>query len=346
LKSPASTSSPIKVGIILLAVAVFLLIASYFLSMFIGVALLFTPAGIEFGLGNSSFLIQFLSVWVVFVFCFVAAWKVRRSIREVVSKAFRSPSARLFDNWLFAMPIIASALWFVVSSIIDLQNLLNVPTGNLPAPVTDAETFELYLGLTRAPAIEELAFRVIPIGIIVLAQLLLTQESSGGSVQPEKPRMKLALFSFLFPDKAKRLAGVDNVEAKGIVKGISKDEWLILLFTSVVFAVAHIISGAGWQTGKVTSTFVQGLVFGVVFLAYGFHASILLHWFFNYYFYTIELGSYYLGWSLNAFLWIDTLTQWLGVISTVFFIFVMLRMLIPKKQKASAEPISIATESP
>lgn len=345
LKVTTSMNSLIKLGIVLLVIAVFLLIASYFLSMFVGLALFFAPAGVEFGLGNSSFLIQFLSVWVVFVFCFAAAWKIRRSFHEVVSKAFRSPSAKLFDNWLFAMPIIASALLFVVSSIIDLQNLINVPTGSLPPPSTDAETFELYLGLTRAPVIEELAFRVIPIGIIVLARLLLTQGNSGGSVQPVKQKLRFFLFSFLFPDKAKRMVSVENVEANGIVKGISKDEWLILLFTSVVFAVAHVVSGVGWQFGKVTSSFVQGFAFGVVFLAYGVQAGILLHWFFNYYFYTFELGNYYLGWNLNSFSWIDTLTQWLGVVSTVVFIFVGVRMLMTKKQNAPTEPISTVPES-
>jgi hypothetical protein len=309
-----------------------LLIATYVLSIFVGLALFFTPAGMEFGLSNTLPFLQFLSLWVIFMLCFVAAWKMRKSFREVVSKAFKSPFLKLFDNWLFAMPIIASTLLFVVSSIIDLQNLINVPTGSLPPPSTDAETFELYLGLTRAPVIEELAFRVIPIGIIVLARLLLTQGNSGGSVQPVKQKLRFFLFSFLFPDKAKGLVGVENVEANGIVKGISKDEWLILLFTSVVFAVAHVVSGVGWQFGKVTSSFVQGFVFGLVFLVYGVQAGILLHWFFNYYFYTFELGNYYLSLNVGFFSWIEPFSLLLGAVFSIIFIFLWVRRLVPKKQ--------------
>jgi hypothetical protein len=314
--------------------------------MVVGLELFFTPVGVEFGLSISLPFAQFLFLWLIILLCFIAAWKMRKSFREVVSKAFRSPFVELFDNWLFAMPLIASALLFIVSSIIDLQNLVNVPTGSIPAPRTDAETFELYLSLTWAPVIEELAFRVIPIGIFVLARLLLIQGNGDRNSQFVKQKPRLFLFSFLFPDKAKDMVGLENVEAKGIVSGISKDEWFILLFTSIVFAFAHLVPGVGWQFGKVTSTLVQGFVFGLVFLAYGVQASILLHWFFNYYFYTFELGSYYLSLNASFFSWIEPLTLLLGAVFSVVFIFIWLKKLVSKKQHASATVISPLPESP
>jgi len=328
-------SSGLKLGIAVLVVIVSAFISSYFLSMIVGLMLFSTPAGFEFGLGNGLPFIQFLFLWVIFALCFAIAWKIRRSFHEVVSRAFTSPFSRLFDNWLFVMPVIACALWFIVSSIIELQDLINVPTGGLPVPTTDAETFQLYLDLTSAPIIEELAFRIVPIGIVVLARLFLTQAggSRSTSFQSVTQKLKLFVFSFLFPDKAKGMIGMGNVESKGLVNGISKDEWFILLFTSLVFAGAHLISGIGWQYGKVTSVFVQGFVFGIVFLAYGFQAGILLHWFFNYYFYTYELGNYYLGWNIGALpFWMDTLTLWIGAVFTiVLFILLLQRMLRTKK---------------
>ena len=335
-------SSGLKLGIAVLVVIVSAFISSYFLSMIVGLMLFSTPAGFEFGLGNGLPFIQFLFLWVIFALCFVIAWKIRRSFHEVVSRAFTSPFSRLSDNWLFVMPIIASALWFIVSSIIELQDLINVPTGGLPVPTTDAETFQLYLDLTRAPIIEELAFRIVPIGIVVLARLFLAQASRSTSFQSVRQKLKLFLFSFLFPDKAKGMVGMGNVESKGLAKGISKDEWFILLFTSLVFAGAHLISGIGWEYGKVTSVFVQGFVFGIVFLAYGFQAGILLHWFFNYYFYTFELGNYYLGWNLDAFLpWLDTSTRWIGgAFTIVLLILLLLRMSTTKKPPNSVAPES------
>lgn len=324
-------NSLLKSCIAVLIVTVSVLIASYFLSMAIGLMLFLTPAGGEFGLGSGLPFVQFLFLWVIFVLCFVAAWKIRTSFHEVVSNAFRSSFAKFFDNWLFAMPMIASALLFIVSSIIDLQNLINVPTGGLPVPRTDAETFGLYLDLARAPVIEEVAFRIVPIGIVVLTRMLLFQ-GSGGNVQSVGQRLRLVLFSFLFPDKAKGVVGAGNVESKGLVNGISKDEWFILLFTSLVFAGAHLVSGIGWEYGKVTSVFVQGFVFGLAFLAYGFQAGILLHWFFNYYFYTFELGNYYLSLNVGFFSWIEPLTLFIGAVFSIIFIFLWLRRLVPKKQ--------------
>jgi hypothetical protein len=314
--------------------------------MAIGLSLFFTPVGLEFGLGSTLPFVHYLLIWGIFVLCFIAAWEFRKSFGEVVSKAFRNPMVKLFDNWLFAMPMVASALFFVVSSIIDLQNLVNVPTGSIPAPRTDAETFELYLNLARAPVIEELAFRVIPIGILVLTQSLLIRGGGDGNSKSGKQGPKMFLLSFLFPDKAKGIVGIENVQTKGVVSGISKEEWLILLFTSLVFAAAHLASGVGWQFGKITSTFVQGFVFGIVFLAYGIHAPILLHWFFNYYFYTFELGNYYLSLNLALFSWIETVTLWLGAVFTVVFTFLLLRRLVSKKQRASAVPTSSLPESP
>jgi hypothetical protein len=315
--------------------------------MFVGLALFFTPAGMEFGLSSGVPLFYFLVLWAIFVLCFVAAWKMRRSVREVVSKAFRSPFSKVFDNWLLAMPIVASILLFIVYSIIDLQDLVNVPTGGLPVPVTDAETFALYVDLTLAPVIEELAFRIVPLGIIVLSRLLLIRENDGERVKPVKQKLRLGLFSFLFPDKAKGMVGLENVEAKGIVNGISKEEWLILLFTSVIFAVAHILSGVGWQFGKATSTFVQGFVFGFAFLAYGAQTGILLHWFFNYYFYTFDLGSYYLSLNVGFFSWIEPFTRLLGAVFSIIFLFLWLRRLVPeiRRLQLRLHPISTAPES-
>ena len=138
MKATTTMSSLLKSGIAALIIIVSVLIASYFLSMLVGLTLFSTPAGIEFGFGSELPFIQFLFLWMIFALCFVAAWKIRRSFRNVVSNAFKHPFAKLFDNWLFAMPIIACTLWFIVSSIIELQDLINVPTGGLPVPTTDA----------------------------------------------------------------------------------------------------------------------------------------------------------------------------------------------------------------
>lgn len=327
-----------KMGVVALVVIVFLLLASFFLAMLLGPTLFFlTPVSLDFNLG-----VFFLLAWSLFILCFLAGWQLRESFRHVVSKAFSRPFNRLFNNWLFAMPVVASTLLFVVSLIIAVQDLGGVPTGGLPAPKTDVEAFSFYLSLTYAPLIEEIGFRILPIGIFLATHLLLTQTELGTTSQSFIQRLKLFLSSFLYPDKAKQMVeGVKNVTANGVLNGISKGEWIMLLFTSLVFGTAHIVSGIGWEFGKITSTFVQGFVFGLVYLAYGVQASILLHWFFNYYFYSFQLASHYLSSGFDFFVWIELLTLRLGLVFLVVFAYFGLKRMLTHRS-VSSEPTTTA----
>jgi membrane protease YdiL (CAAX protease family) len=352
-------------GIVALTVVVFLLVASYFLAMLLGPTLFFlTPAGLNFSLGevqppillflffgfyvpfalNAS--LFFMLLWGIFVLCFLAAWRLRESFHDVVSKVFSRPFSKLLNNWLFAMPIIASTLLTAVSFLIALQESFGVPTGAIPTPQTDAQYFDLYLSLSYASVIEEVGFRITPIGTFLLAQLLLTQSGRSLGTVSFRQRLEFFLTSFLYPDRAKKLVGGKNVAVNGIKEGISRGEWIMLLLTSLIFGAAHLISGIGWEAGKITSTFLQGFVFGVVYLAYGVQAPILLHWFFNYYFYSYELGTRYLSSGLEVFGLIEILTLMLGVFSLVVFAVLELKRILARQKQASSEPIDLVPQFP
>jgi hypothetical protein len=246
----------------------------------------------------------------------------------VVWKAFSRPLSKIFNNWLFAMPFVASALFSAVFLIISLQDLFGVPTGGIPEPITDFERFDLYLNLSYAPVVEEIGFRITPIGTFLLFSLFLIKSMNHRVTMSSWQRLKLFLFSFLYPDGAKRIVGEKTVAEHGILKGISKGEWVMLLITSFTFGVAHIVSGIGWEVGKVTSTFVQGFVFGIVYIAYGFQASILLHWFFNYYFYTYELSTQYYANMSEIPLLIYNVNFTIGrLVLIVFVIWVLMKIL-------------------
>lgn len=352
-----------KFGIVALTIVVFLSVASYFLAMLLGPVLFFlTPAGLDFSLREVQppillFLLfvfyipfalntgqLFLLLWSIFMSCFLAAWRLRESFRDVVAEAFSQPISKIFNNWLFATPIAASTLLAAVSLIIGLQDLFGIPTGEIPTPETDIARFDLYLSLSYASVIEEIGFRITPIGTFLLAYLFLIQ--SGGSTVTVSFRQRLGLFvaSFLYPDKAKRMVGVKNVAVHGIRDGISKSEWIMLILTSIIFGAAHLVSGIGWEAGKITSVFLQGFVFGVVYLAYGIQAPILLHWFFNYYFYSYELGTRYISSVFEAFN-LELFTFMLGVFFLVAFAFLELKRILPRRKLASAEPIDLGPQS-
>jgi hypothetical protein len=233
------------------------------------------------------------------------------------------------------MPIIASALYVAVISIIGLQELTNVPTGALPTPQTDTEVFDLYLSLSYAPVIEEIGFRIIPIGTFLLVYLLLIKSFESRITMSSWQRFKLFVFSFLYPDGAKNLIGEKTV-ALNSFNGISKREWIMILITSIIFGLAHILSGIGWEIGKVTSTFVQGFVFAIVYLAYGFQAPILMHWFFNYYSYTYYLSTQYYPTTLGIFAWSEFITLVLGVLSLIGFAILGLKKISKRQKNSSA----------
>jgi len=216
--------------------------------------------------------------------------------------------------------------------------LFGVPTGAIPTPKTDTEYFDLYLNLSYASIIEEVGFRITPIGTFLLAQLFLIQGGRSAVTVSFRQRFELFLVSFLYPDRAKRIVGVKNVAVNGIRDGISRGEWIMLLFTSLVFGAAHLVSGIGWEVGKITSTFLQGFVFGVVYLAYGFQAPILMHWFFNYYFYTYDLSTRYYAITSGIPVWIETTTLTLGRLGLIMFTILGLKKILTRWKKVTREP--------
>lgn len=94
---------------------------------------------------------------------------------------------------------------------------------------------------------------------------------------------KLVALSLIYPEGAKKKLGLKNVENYGWIRGISQTEWGIVIISATTFGLAHVLTGTGWGPGKLTIALIVGLVFAIVYLVYGITASILMHWFHNYY---------------------------------------------------------------
>ena len=130
---------------------------------------------------------------------------------------------------------------------------------------------------------------MIPIGAFIVFYMFATKRTSA----PFSVRQKLKHFfaSILFPDKAKGMVGAKTVNEHGIIKGISLGEWGVIVFTSIIFGLAHFNPGVSWEIGKITSATFAGFVLGFSYIAYGAHAAIIIHWFFNTYTKTFLLFS-------------------------------------------------------
>jgi hypothetical protein len=313
---------------IALIITVLLLVSSYFLAMFLGPTLLFSPDGLTASNENRPLPILlfiligfytpialnvglvFLFLWGVFAFCLVAAWEFRENFHEVIKKGFSRPTKKLFDNWLFVMPIITSMLLTAVIAIHSFQEAHGVPTGEIPLP---SNSFETLFELSYAALIEEIGFRVTPIGAFLIIYLFWAGRKNAVTLSLGQ-RLKLFLTAPLFPDEAKKMVGVKTVSDFGVRGGISLGEWVMVFFTSIVFGLAHYLSGGGWEIGKITSASVVGLAMGLTYLLYGAQASILLHWFFNYYNYAYYFASELYTSVFITFVMIDFITIILGVL--------------------------------
>lgn len=279
-----------------LMIVVFFTIFSYLFSIVLGPILFyFTPQGINTGIIYLSSLpiwfftisadipiglnlnVVFLIIWSIFILSFILASRLRESFQKTIKENLFQPSKKLFNNCLFAMPIINSMSLIAVMAIQSFQEAGGIPTG-IP-PVSGSDPFFAFVDLSYSVVIEEVGFRVIPIGAFFVFYFFVLKRL--GTTFSFKKRLKLFFSSIFFPDEAKKMVGEKTVNQYGIMKGIGLGEWGLIIFTSIIFGLAHFDPGNSWEIGKITSATFSGFVIGLSYLLYGFQASIILHWFFN-----------------------------------------------------------------
>lgn len=300
---PQIASASKNVVFVLYSLVAFVIVASYLFVHLMGYGFFFfTLGGLELSMRSFSFPILvlfllgfltpiplsagsvFLFVWIVYSLCFLFAWKWRQGFHVTFAKPASTKLRSVFSNFLFVMPLLSSMVLTAALAIIYSQGAVGIETG---APQLPPDPHEAFLDLAYAPFIEEVAFRLVPIGLLVVFYVFLLGRSVKG-VSVSGSRVKLFFLAFVYPEGAKKMVGLPNVGEHGVLKGISVIEWVMIIVTSVIFGSAHLISPIGWEVGKITSTFVQGFFFAVTYVAYGFEAPILLHWYFNYYFYFFD----------------------------------------------------------
>ena len=339
---------------LILVVGVLFLVVSYFIAMFLGVTLFFFTSK---GLVASRLHIQLFPVmlfaaiifyvpvsinvgllfsvlWVIFLLCFFAAWRFRESLAKTVRNVIYHSPADAFKNSLFAMPIISSIVLILALAITVLEASGGIPTGTPPLP---KDPFQDLLLLSLSPVIEEIGFRLTPIGTFLAVYLFFFREA-GKTPSSRTERLKTSFLAFLLPDKAKKMAGARNVSDSGVLRGITRVEWLIVVLTSLSFGLAHVLGG-GWDIGKVASASVQGFALGLTYLLYGIQAPILLHWFFNYYSYTYILSADVYPALSPLITLFDTVTFLFGVIGLLALATVLINN-IKKSRTERTTPVN------
>lgn len=319
------------------------IIATYALSMGLGIVVMFsTVEGL--GFSQSSIAINpllladlqvsvnaglyFMFLWWIFAICFAAAWRYKESLSSKLRELRSGHLAqRAFRNNLLAMPIITTMLLVAVYVLHFLQSQGGIPTGDpqVNDPFTD------FLQFSRAPFVEELLFRIFPIGSFLAAYIFAVMKSTNTELSRGQ-RLKACFLSILQPERAKQYAGLKTISEGGLFGGgMSWAEWIMVVFTASLFGIAHYLGG--WGPGKISQAGLSGLVFALAYLYYGAQAPFLLHWYSNYYFTVFNLSASYLS-GIDFGSVVFSANLFLGAFMWIGFTFLVLLIILSRLLKS------------
>jgi hypothetical protein len=202
---------------------------------------------------------------------------VKASYREGISALFASP---------FLATVIA--VGFLVFSSIVLDAIISSSGTPIGGPSSLDDPLGLLMGFTTSPIIEELGFRVLLIGVVALI------------LSMRRP-LKDALVALWRPSKA--------LEGLALGSGASILIWVATGFSAITFGACHVVCGSGtWDIGKFPEAAFGGLVLGVVYVKYGFHVAVLVHWGVDYF---GEVYSFY-GQAAFGIPWNSATREYIG----------------------------------
>ncbi|MEM2704462.1 MAG: CPBP family glutamic-type intramembrane protease, partial [Candidatus Bathyarchaeia archaeon] len=267
---------------------------------------------------NMGFLFTMFSL--IYVLCFFVSFRKSRALKFFKEEI----SVQLLRNPLFATSTL-SCLAYVTSKIIHLiEEACGITVGQAPV---SADPLIAFLQLSISPLVEEVIFRILPIGVFS-ATYFLTSLKLGEPKISFKEKMKLSLLTLFSPEHGKQILHLKTISEFGFLRGMNSSEWLMVILTSAIFGLSHYIPSTTWGAGKILSAFIQGMIMGLAYLAYGFQTPIIIHWFLNYYLYTFSLAGYvYPRFAILNELNIYIVTA-LGALSLVLIILLGIRSLL------------------
>ncbi|NLI74538.1 MAG: CPBP family intramembrane metalloprotease [Euryarchaeota archaeon] len=210
-----------------------------------------TPWLVTFAkLGGWSFLFYYIFLAIAISASFF--WMMWKSIepleRELKGEPVKEHSPLFIIGTLFMAILAFNILFYAIVSA--LGSAPSIPDLESPA------LWEIIYGFANASVWEEVVTRILLIGIP-----LFSIDSIRRAKAPELNERKLRQYILG--------GGLD----------IGKVEASLLVFSSIMFGIAHVWS---WDLWKIIPAFAAGLAFGYLFLKLGVYASIVLHFAFDF----------------------------------------------------------------
>jgi Type II CAAX prenyl endopeptidase Rce1-like len=276
------------------------------------------PVPISSNLGG-VFVVFLLIYMGFFVFAAKQGAGLSGSLRAAISGGYEA----LFSNPLVATLVLLGASSLVTITLDTLQSNGGIATGSLTG-----DPFSLLIDFTVAPLLEETTFRLIMLGVpVLILSLVLLRDFS-----------PLTAAKVLWrPSSAWDVDETDGLETRrsfadsdpAIFPGYSSDSlkaramrpvvFVFLALSSIIFGYAHFASGSGWGPGKISEAALAGLALGYLYIKYGFHTSVLLHWSINY------AGSIYsfFGQGVYGVPWTSNTGSLLDIVPSLDFVLLL-----------------------
>lgn len=236
----------------------------------------------------------FAGVSLVYFLFLVLAGRQGPGFVGAIRSARREGFGALLQNPLAGTLVFLGATSLATVALDTLQTGAGVPTGSV-----SGDPFALLIDFAVAPLLEETTFRLVMIGVPVAAVLLVARGS-----------LATALRCLWRPSAA--------WDSK-IASPIRSVAYAFLVISSLLFGYAHYAANSGWEIGKISEAALGGLALGYVYIRYGFHTGVLLHWSIDY------VGSVYsfLGQAVWGVPWTSSTGSLLDVVPGVLMIFVL-----------------------
>ncbi len=219
---------------------------------------------------NGSAYVQTVPMILVFIFrsvqlsVVVAAafilYGVFFSLMVLVARKSKSTSWLRNPVSFFGSVVPATYGLVFVGTLFELAS--NAPIGG--TSITGGLQTSPYLTFTQliyAPFVEEMGFRIIPLGILSALIFAYRKNLSSG---------RDALYAFFMPGMFRKKTGAR----------MGWLEWTFIFLTSAMFGYAHAAFGA-WGWGKIITAAIAGFFLALGFMEFGFFVDIPMHWFFN-----------------------------------------------------------------
>ena len=274
-----------------------------------------------------TFGVLFLSLTAIYiVFLAVAAMQGGGALKALKSSTREGMGAMLRNPLTATIMILGAALLATV--ILDtLQTSVGVQAGGL-----SGDPLQLLMSFTLAPLIEEVGFRFFLIGVPLLVVLVIV--GFRGNVLLKALWRPSAAWDGVTPEDPHAFA----------VAPLKLLVYLLIVVSSIVFGLAHYLSGSGWEIGKISEAALDGVALAYLYVRYGLHASIIFHWVVDYAsnaFAFYGQAAYGIPWTANsAYSLLPALDIIIlvGLPALLYFAILLLRRLVAPRRPEPPEP--------